>query len=155
MGACDMRTWGKRILGVGLGAVALAIGSDLWLHAMPSVDPPATAAEWKLAVRAVCGNTSAPHSQFWRGTSQARRVCQAEYAGSPSMRLTLFEMPEWAGATAFDAFQKWRPSQPGKMAFYKGRYFGVVESPQAGRAALDRFVVAVENTLPGSRQERW
>ncbi|MBZ5626601.1 MAG: hypothetical protein LAQ69_49160 [Acidobacteriia bacterium] len=64
-------------------------------------------------------------------------------------------MPRWSGATAFDAFQKWRPAQPGKMGFFKGRYFGVVESPQADRATLDGFTVAVEKALPGSSEGRW
>jgi hypothetical protein len=71
------------------------------------------------------------------------------------MWLTLFEMPQWPGATAFDAFQKWRPAQPGKMGFFKDRYFGVVESPQADRATLDRFTAAMEDALPGRGGSRW
>jgi hypothetical protein len=34
------------------------------------------------------------------------------------------------------------------MGFFKGSYFGVVESPEADRATLDRFVVAIEAGLP-------
>jgi hypothetical protein len=71
------------------------------------------------------------------------------------MRLTLFKMPGWPGATAFDALQKWRPAQPGKVGFFKGRYFGVVESPQADRPTLDRFTVAVEGALPAGDEGRW
>ncbi len=71
------------------------------------------------------------------------------------MRLTLVEMPEQPGASAFDAWQKWRPAQPGKLGFYKGRVFGVVESPQADRATLDRFTVAVEKGLPAGSEGRW
>jgi hypothetical protein len=64
------------------------------------------------------------------------------------MRLTLYDMPEWPGATAFDAMQKWN-RQPGKMAFYKGRFFGVVESsPEADTETLSRFIVALEAALP-------
>jgi hypothetical protein len=70
------------------------------------------------------------------------------------MRLTLFYMPGWPGATAFDALQKWQ-ILPGKMAFYKGRYFGVVESPKADRNALNRFTIAVESTLPAGGEFHW
>jgi hypothetical protein len=150
-----VRTWGKRILGISIVAGSIAVGSDLWLLATPSASPPAAAGGWKLSARADCSNSLPADPQFWPGTSHARRVCRAEYAGSPSMRLTLFEMPGWPGATAFDAFQKWRPSQPGKMAFFKGRYFGVMASPQANRATIDRFVAAVENSLPGGTEGRW
>jgi hypothetical protein len=81
-----------------------------------------------------------------RGTAGARSACAAEYAGSPAMKLTLFYMPnEFAGA--FDAAQKFEP-KPGKMGFHKGSYFGIAESPGTDRQTLERFVVAVEATLP-------
>jgi hypothetical protein len=150
-----VKTWGKRILGVSILGAAIAVGSDLWLLATPSVNPPSAAAAWKLSAPADCVNSVPAELQFWRGTSGARRVCRAEYAGSPAMRLTLFEMPEWPGATAFDAFQKWRPTQPGRVGFFKGRYFGVVESPLADRATLDRFAAAVEKALHGGSEGRW
>lgn len=67
------------------------------------------------------------------------------------MRLTIYYMPGWAGAAAFDAFQKWQV-QPGKIAFYKGHFFGVVESPKAELNTLNRFTVAVESTLPGGSE---
>lgn len=150
-----MKTWGKRILGVSILGAAIAAGSDLWRLATPGANPPSAAAGWKLSAPADCVNSVPAEPQFRRGTSGARRVCRAEYAGSPTMRLTLFEMPEWPGATAFDAFQKWRPAQPGKEGFFKGRYFGVVESQLADRATLDRFTAAVEKALPGGRDGRW
>jgi hypothetical protein len=71
------------------------------------------------------------------------------------MRLTLYEMPGWAGATAFDAFQKWHPAASGNEGFFKGRYFGVVESELADGATLDRFTVAVEKAIPGKGDSRW
>jgi hypothetical protein len=46
------------------------------------------------------------------------------------MTLTIYFMPN-EFASAFDAAQKWQP-QPGKMSFFKGRYFGVVEASAAG-----------------------
>jgi hypothetical protein len=71
------------------------------------------------------------------------------------MRLTLIEMPGSPGATAFDAWQKWRPAQPGKLGFYMGRFFGVVESQMADQKALDHFTNAVEKSLPGDTEGRW
>jgi hypothetical protein len=71
------------------------------------------------------------------------------------MQLPLLEMPESPGRTAFDAWQKWRPAQSGKIAFYKGRYFGVVESPGVDWEMLDRFAVTVERSLPGRSEGRW
>lgn len=150
-----MKTWGRRILGVGILGAAIAVGSDLWVLATPSVQPPSAAAGWKLSAPADCVKPAPAELRVWRGTSGARRVCRAEYAGSPEMRLTLFDMPGWAGATAFDAFQKWPPAQPGKVGFFKGRYFGVVESPQADRAALERFTAAVEAALPAGSEGHW
>jgi hypothetical protein len=41
------------------------------------------------------------------------------------------------------------------MGFFKDRYFGVVESPQADRATLDRFTAAMEDALPGRGGSRW
>jgi hypothetical protein len=150
-----VRTWGRRVLGICILGAALAIGSDLWSIATPSVSPPATAAEWKLSAPADCVKSVPAELRAWRGTAGARRVCRADYTGTTTMRLTLFEMGSFPGASAFDAWQKWRPAQPGKMGFFKGRYFGVVESPQADRMTLDRFTVAVEKALPGGGQGRW
>lgn len=151
-----MKTWGKRILGIAILLAAMAAGTDLWSWMRPSAGPPAAAAGWKLSAAADCVHAVPAELRGWRGISGARRVCRAEYAGSPGMRLTLFEMPEWPGATAFDAFQKWRPAQPGRMGFFKGCYFGVVESPEADRAALERFAIAVERALPGRGEGlRW
>jgi hypothetical protein len=55
-------------------------------------------------------------------------------------------------ASAFDAAQKWQP-QPGKMSFFQGSYFGVVEAAGADPFTLERFVVALEATLPPSKSE--
>jgi len=71
------------------------------------------------------------------------------------MQLTLIEMPGTPGATAFDAWQRWPPAQPGKLGFYKGRFFGVVESPASDRETLDLFTSDVQKTLSGSGEGRW
>ena len=142
-----MKTWGKRILGVSILLAAIAVGSDLLRLARPHVGPPPVADGWKLTVPAECVNSVPAELRSWRGISGARRVCRAAYAGSPNMWLTLFEMPQWPGA--------WQPAQPGKMGFFRDRYFGVVESPEADRATLDRFTAAMEDALPGRGGSRW
>jgi len=81
----------------------------------------------------------------WRGTSGALRAWRATYAGARDIRLTLLEMP--APAKAFDAFQMWQ-TQAGMMAFYKGRFFGVAQSPNADMQTLNRFLLAIEAVLP-------
>jgi hypothetical protein len=48
---------------------------------------------------------------------------------------------------AFEKVQKWQP-MTGKMPFYKGSYFGVVESSAVERGALNEFVGAFEKKLP-------
>jgi hypothetical protein len=68
------------------------------------------------------------------------------------MTLTIYDMPAW-GESAFDAWQKWQ-TQPGKMSFYKGRYFGVVESPNADMNTLNRFTVSIESALPPGSEGR-
>ena len=83
----------------------------------------------------------------WRGTESALKAWHATYEGTPQITLTIFEMPLYPGG-AFDALQKWHP-QPGTMAFFKDRYFGVAESPVADEATLHRFVHAVAASLPG------
>ena len=137
-----------------LGA-AIGIGADLWQAVMPSVNPPAAAAEWQLSSPADCGNPLKAEIQSWPGTSGARRVCRATYVGPSKVQLTVFDMPEWAGATAFGVFQRWLSSGPGTMGFLKGRYFGVVDSPDLDHAAMERFRMAIENALPGKSESHW
>jgi hypothetical protein len=81
----------------------------------------------------------------WRGTPGAARAWRATYTGPPDIVLTLLEMP--TSAKAFDAFQMWQ-TQAGRMAFYKGRFFGVAESPGADMQALNRFLLQIEAVLP-------
>jgi hypothetical protein len=144
-----MRTWFKRLGTLCLLAAAIAVCSDLLSYVAPSASLPATAAGWILASPQDCAK---PQFRNLRGTGGARRVCRGEYRGSPQMTLTIYDMPEW-GASAFDAWQKWQ-TQPGKMSFYKGRYFGVVESSNADRNALNRFTVAIESALPPGSEGR-
>lgn len=122
--------------------------------ATPSFTLSPSVAEWKLRPPQDCLQPVPAELRTWGGTTHARRACRAEYDGSPQMTLTIYYMPGWSGATAFDAFQRWK-IQPGKMAFYKSHYFGVVESPLADRKALDRFTLAVEEKLPGRSEFHW
>src|SRR5262249_18227461 len=88
---------------------------------------PSTAGDWKLAEPASCFLPSPAERATWPGTSGARQMCRATFAGTPAMNVTLYEMPNRVGTSAFDAAQKF-PAQPGKMGFFQGSYFGVVES---------------------------
>jgi len=149
-----MKTRLKRLACLGIPAVVIAICSEQPSCATPIPLLSPVAAEWKLGSPQVCSQPVPAELRIWSGTTHARRACRAEYDGLPPMSLTIYYMPGWPGATAFDALQRWR-IQPGKMAFYKGPYFGVVESPQAGRNALNRFTVAVVSTLPGGAEFHW
>ena len=115
--------------------------------AQTALNVPVAVGAWKLAAPPDCVKPVPAELLLWRGTAGARQVCRAEYAGPALMKLALYDMPELPGANAFDAEQKF-PVQPGKMGFFQGHYFGVVESPDADRAMLDRFVVALEFHLP-------
>jgi hypothetical protein len=95
--------------------------------------PPA-AAEWKLAEQAAIK------------PSRGLKAWRATYEGLPPITLTLYLMP-WSPGSAWDAIQEWR-TVPGAMAFAKGRYFGVAQSPGAGQDDLKRFVQGVTAALP-------
>src|SRR5580700_7142300 len=138
-----MRTWLKRPGSVCLLAAGIAVCSDLLSYVAPSASLPVIAAGWTLAFPQDCEKPVPVEFRNLRGTAGARRVCRGEYRGSPQMTLTIYDMPAW-GESAFDAWQK-SQTQPGKMSFYKGRYFGVVESPNADRNTLNRFTVAIES----------
>lgn len=76
-------------------------------------------------------------------------MCRAEYAGSPKMVLTLYEMPDEPGATAFGPFQEWQTGQrtQGIAAFHYHDYLGIVESPNADINALNRFAAQFREKL--------
>jgi hypothetical protein len=90
---------------------------------------PESAGDWRLA-----GQTHAQADQW-----------TAVYQGQPEMRLELRRMS--SGTMAFSAVQSWR-AEAGKLAFYRGRYFGIASSPGADHATLNRFVAAVEKGIP-------
>ena len=149
-----MKTRLKRLAYLCLLVTVIAIFSEQPSCATPIPALSPAAAEWKLSAPQICSTPLPAELRIWQGISQARRVCRAGYDGSPPMSLTIYCMPGGPGGTAFDALQRWR-IQPGKMAFYKGPYFGVVESPQDDRNALNRFTVAVVSALPGGAEFHW
>lgn len=69
----------------------------------------------------------------------------AHYNGEPEVALRLYQMP--SQTVAFDTLQSWR-GETGKLAFYKGKYFGIAESPGAGQRVLNGFVSAVQKQMP-------
>jgi hypothetical protein len=145
----------KRIRHIAILAAILAAGSEIWLRATPTIDPPQIAGTWTLSGASDCGKHLPSEIRQWSGISGARRFCRADYVGLAPIRLTLLEMPESPGATAFDAWQRWRPAQPGKVGFYKGRFFGVAESPTADLETLNLFTSEVLRRLPGTSEGRW
>jgi len=82
----------------------------------------------------------------WPATWTATKAWRISYSGTPPITLSLYAMP-WSPGSAWDAIQRWRPA-PGRMAFAKGRYFGVAASPGADPSTLLRFVRGVIATLP-------
>jgi hypothetical protein len=126
-----------------IGAVVIELSHGLFAPQLNGL-PPAPA-EWKLVDQTVL-QPSSREAKVWDGTSGARKVWRASYAGDPPMKLTLYQMP-WSPGSAWDAIQEWR-TLPGAMAFAKGTYFGVAESPGAEQATLKRFVQAVTTALP-------
>ncbi|MGP0076107.1 MAG: hypothetical protein ACLPWF_29660 [Bryobacteraceae bacterium] len=136
-----------------VGAVVIELSHGLFAPRVNGL-PPAPA-EWKLVDQAVL-QTSSHEAKVWNGTSGALKVWRASYVGNPpagnppasnpTMMLTLYQMP-WSPGSAWDAIQEWR-TLPGAMAFAKGRYFGVAESPGAERSTLKRFVQGVTAALP-------
>jgi hypothetical protein len=103
---------------------------------------PVSAAEWRLADQAVLKPVPAELRNF-RSGEWARKAWRGTYLGEPPMTVTVYGMPRGG----FDAIQQWRVA-PGKMAFLKGGYFGVAESPGTSQEELARFVRGVEAALP-------
>jgi hypothetical protein len=108
------RVWHILILGA-----LLSIGSVLWSRVAPALSLPPTVAHWSIEGSQTCAKPAPVNFPLWPGTSGARLVCRAEYAGSPEMTLTIYVMPDAPRATAFGPFQDWLtgPKQPGKSVF--------------------------------------
>jgi hypothetical protein len=139
----------KRVWHLFILMAAIAIGSLLWSRVTPALVLPSAVDAWSLARPQHCAKPATADFQIWPGTSGARQVCRAEYAGSPEMTLTVYDMPGGPRATAFGPFQDWLtgPKPPGKLVFHYRDYLGIVESPNADVITLDRFAAAVEATL--------
>ncbi len=73
-----------------------------------------------------------------------RGAASAVYEGQNRFEVTLYELG--APASAFELMQKWRPAE-GRMAFYRERYFGVVQSAGADRASLAAFALSLDRRL--------
>lgn len=79
------------------------------------------------------------------GVSGSEGAWVARYSGKPPVRVTVFRMPSQTGA--FAQVQNWR-AEPNKLAFYEGRYFGIVEGDGATHAVLNRVANAIKDGLP-------
>ena len=126
-----------------IGMVTIEASHGLFVPRLKALPP--TPAEWKLVDPTVLRPLSGERPA-WSGTSGALKAWRGIYDGAPPMTLTLYQMP-WSPGSAWDAIQEWR-TLPGAMAFAKGSYFGVAESPGADQRTLKRFVQAVTRALP-------
>lgn len=97
---------------------------------------PATAAEWTLDPASYPGDQKPPQ-------------LTATYKGAPDITVRLTQKGNQT--LAFSDVQSWR-AEPGKLAFYKGSWFGVAESAGADQRLLNRFVTAFQKQLPDSSQ---
>lgn len=70
---------------------------------------------------------------------------KGRYTGAPTIEVELTRMS--SQTVAFSAVQDWRP-EPGKVAFYHGRYFGIASAEGADTRVLSKFVSAFEKLLP-------
>jgi hypothetical protein len=96
---------------------------------------PKYAGDWTL--------TSGPNAT--EAIAGANGAWTGDYSGNPPMRLTICEMQ--SQTSAFDAVQRWR-AEAGKLAFYKGPYFAVIEAKGADHPTLNRFAAAIRSGLP-------
>jgi len=139
----------KQALHILVFGASIAAGSLLWSRITPALTLPPTVAQWSIEGSQTCAKPASVNFTLWPGTSGARLVCRAEYAGSPGMTLIVYVMPDVPRATAFGPFQDWLtgPKQPGESAFHYRQYLGIVESPSADGNTLDRFAAAAEASL--------
>jgi hypothetical protein len=147
-----MFAW-KRHWYVPLVIVVFAVFTEQRTCAASTLTPPSTAAEWTLVPPPDCHTPSSAERRLFDGVRAARRICRAQYTGTPTITLTLYDLPGGPAATAFDAFQQWR-TQPSRMGFFRGGVFGVAEAPEADKKALNRFVVTLEAGLPPGNESR-
>lgn len=133
------RIWHTAILTVAIGCLPI-FGLLIPSHELKAL--PVSAAEWRLADQKVLQRVPAELKNF-RSGEWARKAWRGTYLGERPMTVTVYGMAR----AGFDAIQQWRVV-PGKMAFLKGGYFGIAESPGASVEELARFVRGVEAALP-------
>jgi hypothetical protein len=84
-----LKLLGKRLLILSILIAGFAIGSNLWQEAIPKVNPPPTAAEWKLSALLDCGRASKAEIQswpdIWSASSVPRRVYRALIGAADSV----------------------------------------------------------------------
>lgn len=74
-----------------------------------------------------------------------RKSLMGSYEGSGKVLVAAFELAN--GPAAFEQVQKWR-AQPGKIVFYRGPWFVVIESEGMDNAQLSRMAGQIEKTMP-------
>ena len=107
--------------------------------------PDAVAGDWKLVASEPVAAGAAPEEVRRLGLRSAWR---GRYEGPGSLAITVYEMTTWGGA--FELAQRWRPAE-GRLAFYVGALFIVLESKGMDHAALSEVVESLEAALKSSR----
>jgi hypothetical protein len=133
----------KRALQIVILAAAIVIGVRVWRRVTPPAPVfPQMAGGWSIVGSKTCAKPAAANFPLWPGTSGARQVCRAEYAGSPPITLTIYNMDE---GSAFGPFQEWETgAKPHGKALFRFRDdLYIEESPNADMNTLQHFAVAV------------
>ncbi len=83
----------------------------------------------------------------WKRVASAKEgaTASARYTGVPEISVSVTR--KGSTTEAFNDLQSWR-AEAGKLAFYRGPYFGLAESPGADQKTLSRFVRALEARIP-------
>jgi hypothetical protein len=134
-----MKRWVWRIA---IFTVAVGCASNFGLFSQELKALPESAAEWRLADQKTRTPVPVEWAQF-RKSEYARKAWRGTYRGDPPMTVAVYDM----NGSGFDALQQWRVA-PGKLAFLKGGYCGIVESPEAPAEVMARFAHGVEAALP-------
>jgi hypothetical protein len=75
-----------------------------------------------------------------------KKSLMSGYEG-PQGKFTLAAFQLANGPAAFEQVQKWR-AQPGKLAFYHGAWFVVLESEGMDAGQLSKIASSIEKTMP-------
>ena len=103
--------------------------------------PPPSVAEWKIESVSTLSSGDVPATV---GGLAVEEAVVARYTGPQPLAVTFCRMKTWAGA--FEAMQHWRP-EPGRLAFNRGPWFVVLDSPELDFARLNSIAGFLQPAL--------